>query len=51
MLSCKRKGLPIKSGVDMLHDYFLKARFFNFNADKIEVLVAQADTSEQLLQA
>src|ERR671917_238489 len=39
------------SSVDMLRDYFLKAGFFNFNADKIEVTVAQTDTAEQLWQA
>jgi ubiquinone/menaquinone biosynthesis C-methylase UbiE len=36
--------------VDMLHDYFLKAGFSNFNAEKIEVTVAQTDTAEQLWQ-
>jgi hypothetical protein len=35
----------------MLRDYFLKAGFSNFNADKIEVTVAQTDTAEQLWQA
>jgi ubiquinone/menaquinone biosynthesis C-methylase UbiE len=39
------------SNVDMLRDYFLKAGFSNFNADKIEVTVAQTDTAEQLWQA
>jgi SAM-dependent methyltransferase len=34
--------------VDMLRDYFLKAGFSNFNAEKIEVTVAQTDTAEQL---
>jgi ubiquinone/menaquinone biosynthesis C-methylase UbiE len=33
--------------VDMLRDYFLKAGFSNFNAEKIEVTVAQTDTAEQ----
>ena len=36
--------------VDMLRDYFLKAGFSNFNAEKIEVTVAQTDTAEQLWQ-
>jgi ubiquinone/menaquinone biosynthesis C-methylase UbiE len=36
--------------VDMLRDYFLKGGFFNFNAEKIEVTVAQTDTAEQLWQ-
>jgi ubiquinone/menaquinone biosynthesis C-methylase UbiE len=36
--------------VDMLHDYFLKAGFSNFKAEKIEVTVAQTDTAEQLWQ-
>jgi hypothetical protein len=35
----------------MLHDYFLKAGFSNFNAEKIEVTVAQTDTAEQFWQA
>ena len=38
------------SSVDMLRDYFLKTGFSNFNADKIEVTVAQTDTAEQLWQ-
>ena len=38
------------SSVDMLHDAFLKAGFSNFNAEKIEVTVAQTDTAEQLWQ-
>ena len=38
------------SSVDMLHDAFLKARFSTFNAEKIEVTVAQTDTAEQLWQ-
>jgi ubiquinone/menaquinone biosynthesis C-methylase UbiE len=38
------------SGVDMLRDYFLKAGFSNFNAEKIEVTVAQTDTVEELWQ-
>jgi ubiquinone/menaquinone biosynthesis C-methylase UbiE len=38
------------SSVDMLRDYFLKAGFSNFNAEKIEVTVAQTDTAEQLWQ-
>ena len=38
------------SSVDMLRDYFLKAGFSNFNAEKIEVIVAQTDTAEQLWQ-
>ena len=37
--------------VDMLRDYFLKAGFSNFNAEKIEVTVAQTDTVEQFWQA
>jgi ubiquinone/menaquinone biosynthesis C-methylase UbiE len=37
--------------VDMLRDYFLKAGFSNFNAEKIEVTVAQTDTAEQFWQA
>jgi ubiquinone/menaquinone biosynthesis C-methylase UbiE len=36
--------------VDMLRDYFLKAGFSDFNAEKIEVTVAQTDTAEQLWQ-
>jgi ubiquinone/menaquinone biosynthesis C-methylase UbiE len=39
------------SNVDMLRDYFLKAGFSNFNAEKIEVTVAQTDTAEQFWQA
>jgi ubiquinone/menaquinone biosynthesis C-methylase UbiE len=38
------------SSVDILRDYFLKAGFSNFNAEKIEVTVAQTDTAEQLWQ-
>src|SRR5918993_550525 len=38
------------SSVDMLRDYFLKAGFSDFNAQKIEVTVAQTDTAEQLWQ-
>ena len=38
------------SSVDMLRDYFLKAGFSNFNAEKIEVTIAQTDTAEQLWQ-
>ncbi len=38
------------SSVDMLRDYFLKAGFSDFNAEKSEVTVAQTDTSEQLWQ-
>ena len=38
------------SSVDMLRDYFMKAGFSNFNAEKIEVTVAQTDTAEQLWQ-
>jgi ubiquinone/menaquinone biosynthesis C-methylase UbiE len=38
------------SSVDMLRDYFLKAGFSNFYAEKIEVTVAQTDTAEQLWQ-
>ena len=38
------------SSVDMLRDYFLKTGFSNFNADKIEVTVAQTDTAEQIWQ-
>jgi ubiquinone/menaquinone biosynthesis C-methylase UbiE len=36
--------------VEMLRDYFLKAGFSNFNAEKIEVTVAQTDTAEQFWQ-
>jgi ubiquinone/menaquinone biosynthesis C-methylase UbiE len=36
--------------IDMLRDYFLKAGFSNFNAEKMEVTVAQTDTAEQLWQ-
>jgi ubiquinone/menaquinone biosynthesis C-methylase UbiE len=36
--------------VDMLRDIFLKAGFSEFNAEKIEVTVAQTDTAEQLWQ-
>jgi ubiquinone/menaquinone biosynthesis C-methylase UbiE len=39
------------SSVDKLRDYFLKAGFSNFNAEKIEVTVAQTDTAEQFWQA
>ena len=35
----------------MLRDYFLKAGFSNFNAEKIEVTVAQTDSVEQFWQA
>ena len=38
------------SSTDMLRDYFFKAGFSNFNAEKIEVTVAQTDTAEQLWQ-
>jgi ubiquinone/menaquinone biosynthesis C-methylase UbiE len=38
------------SSVDMLRDYFLKAGFSDFNAQKSEVTVAQTDTAEQLWQ-
>jgi ubiquinone/menaquinone biosynthesis C-methylase UbiE len=38
------------SSVDILSDYFLKAGFSNFNAEKNEVTVAQTDTAEQLWQ-
>ena len=38
------------SSVDMLRDYFMKAGFSNFNAEKIEATVAQTDTAEQLWQ-
>lgn len=36
--------------VDMLHEYFLKAGFSDFNAKKNEVTVAQTDTAEQFWQ-
>jgi ubiquinone/menaquinone biosynthesis C-methylase UbiE len=36
--------------VDMLRDIFLKAGFSEFNAEKIEVTVAQTDTAEQFWQ-
>jgi ubiquinone/menaquinone biosynthesis C-methylase UbiE len=35
---------------DMLRDYFLKAGFSDFNAEKIEVTVAQTDTAEEFWQ-
>jgi ubiquinone/menaquinone biosynthesis C-methylase UbiE len=38
------------SSVDMLRDYFLKAGFSDFNAEKIEVTVAQTDTAEEFWQ-
>jgi hypothetical protein len=38
------------ASIDILRDCFLKAGIFNFDADKIEVTVAQADTAEQLWQ-
>lgn len=37
--------------VDMLRDYFLKAGFSDFNAEKIEVTVAQTDTAQEFWQA
>ena len=53
-----KQSSPVKPGgpfsipsVDMLRDYFLKAGFSNFNAEKIEVTVAQTDTAEQFWQA
>lgn len=53
-----RSAAPSASGgpfsipsVDMLRDYFLKAGFSTFNAEKIEVTVAQTDIAEQLWQA
>jgi SAM-dependent methyltransferase len=36
--------------VDILSDYFLKAGFLDFNAEKIEVTAAQTDTAEELWQ-
>jgi ubiquinone/menaquinone biosynthesis C-methylase UbiE len=36
--------------VDMLRDYFLRAGFSDFNAEKIEVTVAQTDTAEEFWQ-
>jgi hypothetical protein len=36
--------------VDILRDYFSKAGFFDFHAEKNEVTVAQTDTVEQLWQ-
>jgi ubiquinone/menaquinone biosynthesis C-methylase UbiE len=36
--------------VDMLHDYFLKAGFSDFNAEKNEVTVVQTDTAEEFWQ-
>jgi hypothetical protein len=36
--------------VDMLRDYFLKAGFSDFTAEKNEVTVAQTDTVEELWQ-
>ena len=41
-------GIPT---ADMLRDYFLKAGFSTFNAEIIEVTVAQTDTAEQFWQA
>lgn len=38
------------ASVDMLRDYFLKAGFSDFNAEKIEVTVAQTDTAEEFWQ-
>ncbi len=38
------------ANVDMLRIYFLKAGFSNFNAEKIEVTIAQTDTAEQFWQ-
>jgi ubiquinone/menaquinone biosynthesis C-methylase UbiE len=43
-------GLFSISSVDMLRDYFLKAGFSDFNAEKNEVTVAQTDTAEELWQ-
>jgi len=37
--------------VDMLRDYFLKAGFSDFNAEKIDVTVAQTDTAQEFWQA
>jgi ubiquinone/menaquinone biosynthesis C-methylase UbiE len=36
--------------VDMLRDYFLKAGFSDFKAEKIEVTVAEIDTAEEFWQ-
>ena len=36
--------------VDVLRDYFLKAGFLDFNAEKIKVTAAQTDTAEELWQ-
>lgn len=36
--------------VDMLRDYFMKAGFSDFNAEKMEVTVAQTDTAEEFWQ-
>ena len=36
--------------VDILSDYFLKAGFSDFNAEKIEVTAAHTDTAEELWQ-
>ena len=36
--------------VDILSDYFLKAGFLDFNAEKIEVTAAHTDTAEELWQ-
>ncbi len=36
--------------VDILSDYFLKAGFLDFNAEKIEVTAAHTDTAEQFWQ-
>jgi ubiquinone/menaquinone biosynthesis C-methylase UbiE len=36
--------------IDMLRDYFLKAGFSDFNAEKNEVTVAQTDTAEEFWQ-
>jgi ubiquinone/menaquinone biosynthesis C-methylase UbiE len=35
------------ASADTLREYFLKAGFSNFNAEKIEVTIAQTDTAEQ----
>jgi ubiquinone/menaquinone biosynthesis C-methylase UbiE len=52
--SAAQSGTPGGSfsipSVDMLRDYFLKAEFSDFNAEKIEVTVAQTDTAEEFWQ-
>ena len=44
-------GLFSIPSIDILRDYFLKAGFSDFNAEKNEVTVAQTDTAEELWQS